>query len=448
VTRLEGPESDVGSLTFTLALFEASKFHDRARGLLATQGLSEDTVKALRVSAAAYETALNRAATLQGQASVYSRVLRQLGEVYAAKQRLGVDPDIQTSFSIEGAIEVFGKLAKQGSKDWQRLGYASREAWLGTLHRLWEEVQEVTLNASDYYLTRAVEQRHLSDEHARSAARIYGRYLAFFHKFAASPNRALVPDSAYFAGYEAARGYGESLLAYTSGNLSGAEMDLATRRTVSALKLFPFDRSLWQGLTSALERQGRESQYLELARPVAETVTGSRHVNTWIENSEAGSETLGVLRRALADSQVLVYLGFAEEAAVDELAASIDELRERRDSVEERLVSLTEQRESFGRSDAQPPAALADRENPGDAPAVIDDVQGLELADLSRQITDSKRLLETLDKQITARTRALPLYRATLDTEDLAAELRAQRDHPMHTLLRRMYHEQRQDPAT
>jgi hypothetical protein len=39
VERLDGPESDAGSLTFTLALFEASKLHDTARGLLATQGL-------------------------------------------------------------------------------------------------------------------------------------------------------------------------------------------------------------------------------------------------------------------------------------------------------------------------------------------------------------------------------------------------------------------------
>ena len=46
------------------------------------------------------------------------------------------------------------------------------------------ESQEVSLNAADYYLTRAVEQRHLSDDHARSAARIYGRYLSFFHQFA------------------------------------------------------------------------------------------------------------------------------------------------------------------------------------------------------------------------------------------------------------------------
>jgi len=448
VSRLDGSESDCGSLTFTLALFEASKYHDRARGLLASQGLSDETVKALRVTAGAYETALNRAVTLQGEAVVYSRVLRQLGEVYAAKQRLGLDPDIQTSFSIEGAIDVYTRLARDGSEvddgveGWTTLGYEQREAWVASLHHLWEEIQEVSLNAADYYLTRAVEQRHLADDHARSAARIHARYLSFFHKFASSPNRELVPDSAYFAAYEAAKGYGDAMLAYASSNLSHAEMEHATQRYVSALKLFPFDRKLWHGLTAALERQGRESEFLELARPVAEAVTGSRHVDAWIENGEPGAEKLAILRRAMADSQVLVYMGFAEESGVPELVASLDELKTRRDEVEQRLVSLTERRESIGRTDQEPPASIDEESAPS-----VDGIAGLKLAQLSQEIADSKRLLTTLEKQIAARTDALPLYQETLQTDGLADELRARRDHPMHTLLRRMYHEQRSGRA-
>jgi hypothetical protein len=438
VTRLDGPESDVGSLTFTLALFEASKYHDQARGLLAAQGLSDETVKALRIAAGAYETALDRAETLQGKATVYARVLRQLGEVYAAKQRLGVDPDIQTSFTIEGAIEVFTELALAGGEDWQALGYDSQEAWISSLHRLWEEIQEVSLNAADYYLTRAVEQRHLADDHARAAAQIHARYLSFFHRFATTERNSVVPDSAYFAAYEAARGYGDALLAYTGSSLSQAEMNHATSRYVSALKLFPFDRTLWHALTTALERQGRESEYLELTLPVAEAVTGSRHVNAWIESGEPGAETLSILRRALADSQVIVYLGFAEESSVSELVASLDDLRVKRREIDQRLVALTQRRESIGRTDREPPAAQAD-----DAVPAAAGIDGLELAELSRQIGDAKRLLTTLDKQLEARTRALPIYQETLATDALAEDLRARRDHPMHTLLRRMYHEQR-----
>ena len=50
VERLDGPESDAGSLTFTLALFEAAKEHERARGLLASEGLSADALEVMRLT--------------------------------------------------------------------------------------------------------------------------------------------------------------------------------------------------------------------------------------------------------------------------------------------------------------------------------------------------------------------------------------------------------------
>jgi hypothetical protein len=51
--------------------------------------------------------------------------------------------------------------------------------------------------------------------------------------------------------------------------------------------------------------------------------------------------------------------------------------------------------------------------------------------------------LERVDHQIAARSRALPLYRGTFASDDLARELRGRDDHPLHTLLRRMYYEDR-----
>ena len=54
------------------------------------------------------------------------------------------------------------------------------------------------------------------------------------------------------------------------------------------------------------------------------------------------------------------------------------------------------------------------------------------------KITDQ---LAKLERQVTARKRALPLFRAARGSDGLIDELRTQRDHPVHTLLRRMYHE-------
>lgn len=438
--RLDGPESDVGSLTFTLALFEATKLHERARALLAEKGFGEETVEAMRVAAGAYEKALARAETLQGQATVYSRVLRQLGESYAARQRLGVDPDFESRFSIEGAIEVYDALYHAGREgDYASLGFDNRESYLESLHRLWEEIQETSLNAADYYLTRAAEKPALAHEMSRSAARIHSRLLAFFHRFATAEARDAVPDSAYFAAYEAARGTGDALVAFAPADVTPAELAMAVQRYVDALRMFPFERRGFVALTAALARQGRESEYLDLARPVAEAVTRSRQIESWIERGEEGSAQIAAMRRALSDSQALVYLGFAESAAAEALTSGLDAVREKRDALARHLDGLARKREAIGREAPGPAAPAQD----GEESASTSGLAELELAELARELEDGKRELAKLDAQLDARTHALPLYQATEQSDGLSDALRARRDHPMHALLRRMYHESR-----
>ena len=61
VDRVTGPESDGGSLTFTLALLEAGRYHEEARALLASEGLTQEAIKSIGVASGAYEAALDRA---------------------------------------------------------------------------------------------------------------------------------------------------------------------------------------------------------------------------------------------------------------------------------------------------------------------------------------------------------------------------------------------------
>jgi len=58
-----------------------------------------------------------------------------------------------------------------------------------------------------------------------------------------------------------------------------------------------------------------------------------------------------------------------------------------------------------------------------------------------RAIARTRTQLAKLERKIDARSKALPLYEATLQSGDLIRELRSQRDNPVHTLLRRMYYE-------
>ena len=47
-------------------------------------------------------------------------------------------------------------------------------------------------------------------------------------------------------------------------------------------------------------------------------------------------------------------------------------------------------------------------------------IGALEHEAAARDIADARRLLERLEKQIVARTRALPVYKATLESDGLA----------------------------
>jgi hypothetical protein len=438
VERLDGPESDAGSLTFTLALFEAGHFHERERALLATDGFSSETLKAVRMAAGAYEVALNRANTVQGQCAVYTRVLRLMGEIYAAKQRLGVDPEIDTPFSIEGAIEVYASMAFKLEAGWEDLGYraAGRQAYVDAMHGLWEEIQEVGLTAADYYLAKSLEDPDLADEHSRDAARIHTRYLALFSRFATLESREAVPDSAYFAAFEAARGYGDALLGYAHISPTSEELKLSTRRYSGAMRLYPFDLTLWPALTHALEMQGRESEYLELVRPVANAVTRSRHIDSWIEGGEIGYQSIAPVRAALGDSLAIMNLGFADAGGIERLRTGLADLQARRDDTVEELTALGG---SARRREASTPAALAGGEV---VPASLT-IETLAAGDRERRVTDLTHLLERLDAQLAARSRALPLYRVVVESEDLTPQLRVRRDHPAHTLLRRIYYENR-----
>jgi hypothetical protein len=211
-------------------------------------------------------------------------------------------------------------------------------------------------------------------------------------------------------------------------------VELATERYRSALLLFPFDRELWPSITAALGRHGRESEYVTLVRPIVDRVVRSRAVSTWIESGEPYADRIAALRTALADSLVVVYMGFGDEAEIDRLDRELAELAAKRGALPAEIEALAARRdELLGRGAAAVPAAPEEDFGETEASA--------ELADVARRLSESNALLVKLDEQVAARTRALPLYRGTLVSDGLMAELRARRDHPVHVLLRRLYHE-------
>lgn len=451
VERLDGPESDGGSLTFTLALFEASVRHEKARELLGSEGLSAATQEAIRVSIGAYENALRQADTLQGQSAVYNRVLRQIGELYAAKQRLGVSPAIDIPFSIDRAVELYTDLERDREKGWERHGYRdhSRSDYLAAMQQLWQEIQETSFNAADYEVSRALHGGRSAPEHVHNAISHYARYLRFFEEFALDvEQQEAVPDSAFFAAYWAARGIGDAVFQAAGEEASAAQIVHAGERYQQALEIFPFDAPSWSSLTYALEGQGREDEYLRMAQPLARRTTGSRALADWITGRREEGETLDAYREALSDDLALMYLGFADRDTFPDLERGLEELLEESARLEERRLSLeariNDAREARGATIGVTPSPDApNAESAATLPPVSAGNPRVDIVKMNAEMGVLARAEARIATQIEARRRALPRFKRVLDGENLSQEMASRRDHPVHALVRRMFFESR-----
>ena len=444
VNRLRGSESDGGSLTFTLALVEAEKAHHEASQLLAEEGFSQNTIDATRVAMGAYQKALRHAVTLQGQSAVYVRVLREMGEIYAASQRLGAAPELELPFGVEEAVEVYGALNRDHRGDWQRHGFQdlTREDYTRTMHELWREIQEVSLNAAEYELSRSATSGEIESEHINAALGRYGDFLAMFRKFATPESAEAVPDSAYFGAHLAHRGMGAAVLRFNAHNPTAEQIELAIEQFTQAIDLYPFDRHLWSFLATTLERTGREAYFLEIVKPTAQKVSRSTYVDRWVRAHEVRALEIGAFRNALGNDLAIMYFGFTDDRSLAELQQHLATLRGQRSDVEEQVATLSGQREVLVAKRSE--ILRTSEDFTSELPAVSGAPPGEEtgfISDIDSQLRVLAEERDRLDGQLLGRAKALSLYEEALAGDGFLEQLASQRDQPVHALVRRLFYE-------
>lgn len=445
VSRLDGPESDGGSLSYTLALVAAERAHQIARSRLADEGFSDASDAAIRDAVAAYQRAMRNANTLQGQVAIYTRALRQLGEVYATGERLDQPVEVDIPFSIDRALELYTAMHDARDGDWERHGYVDqgRDAYIAAMKGLWSEIQEASFNAASYYMTRRDATGEADDEAIVHAINHYARYLHAFERYEGDPAGESLPDSAYFGAYVASRGIGDGVLFFHGGDASSDQLEEAIEQYARALAYFPFDRELWSTLAVALQRSGRESDFLAVAKPIADKVVRSRHLDRWIDGAGEWSQPMASFRRAFENDRSLVYFGFADEERIEALETEFAKLERERAEIADAIAATRLERDELNaqRREAHRLAAEMSGEAEGPAPpGVAAAPRRVESQTIARLGLDLARLgssSERLDAQIDAIAQSLPVFKATLGHEGLLWELAAQRDHPVHALLRR-----------
>ncbi|MAG34575.1 MAG: hypothetical protein CL908_27215 [Deltaproteobacteria bacterium] len=448
VARLDGPESDGGSLSYTLALVAAERTHQLARKRLAEDGFSDEAHAAVRDSVSAYQRAMRNANTLQGQVAIYTRALRQLGEVFSTGEREQTEVKVDIPFSIERALTLYETLHAAKDVGWERHGYVDqgRDAYLEAMQGLWAEIQDASFNAARYYMALRNPSGAMDDESIVHAMNHYSRYLHAFERFDGDPTGESLPNAAYFGAYLASRGIGDGVLFFDGGDASVDQLEEAIDRYTQALGFFPFDRELWATLAVALQRSGREGDFLAVATPVARQVVHSRHLDRWINNRSGWAGPLESFRNAFGNDRSLVYFGFADEEKLTELETEFTQLQRKRDEIGLSIASTRRERDDLyeERREAHRLAAIESGEENADAPRVAAPPRSPQSQTIAQLGLDLERLSsngERLEVRIDAIAQSLPIFKATLGHDQLIWELTAQRDHPVHELLRRIAEE-------
>ena len=449
VARLDGPESDGGSLSYTLALVSAERAHQIARAKLAKDGFSDEALAAIRDSVAAYQRAMRSASTLQGQVAIYTRALRQQSEVFATGERTGRAVEIDIPFSLDRGIELYEALHAARSGGWERLGYLDqgRDAYVAAMQGLWAEIQDASFNAARYYMAHQNAAGQTDDESIVHAINHYSRYLHAFERFSGDATGESLPDSAYFGAYQAARGIGDGVLFFSAGDASPEQISEAIAQYQRALAYFPFDRALWGTLAVALQRSGREADFLAVAQPLASRVVHSRHLDRWIANRLSEGPVLESFRRAFANDRSLVYFGFADETKIGALEAEFARLAKDRQTIAQSIADNRNERDSLNekRRLAHRLATETSGENERPAPpgvaAAGRSAESYEIERIAHDLDSLDLKSVRLDARFEAIEEALPIFKATLGHENLIRDLAVQRDHPVHALLRRLAEE-------
>src|SRR5690606_14837925 len=115
----------------------------------------------------------------------------------------------------------------------------------------------------------------------------------------------------------------------------------------TALAYFPFDRALWSTLAVALQRAGREADFLAVAQPIANRVVHSRHLERWIAGASADADVLEKFRRAFDNDRTLVYFGFADETKVGALEQELARLAAERAEIARTIAATRSERDQL-----------------------------------------------------------------------------------------------------
>ncbi len=296
---LQAPDSDQCRLNFTVAMIESKRLGQVAVAKLDSEGMSEAARKAFEQARLFNNYALKWAASRRSS-GVVTAVAEYLDSASFAIQRLADNekapaydyfaalPAQDGSIALLKAMAVFNDVAVYADGGWEKAGYADRELYLKAMHRLWRTIMELSLWTGDFYqrkLNAANDPQGIYAVTAPMQAAL-DSYLDFLASQKSRGFSAVIPDSAYYGGAEAA-----GKLAYAYRKLQAYSSDTTAYNlwflhSLQAAELFPLDPGETARTAAALRHDGRYNLYLDYYLPLASRFKQSPAVREWLDEQK------------------------------------------------------------------------------------------------------------------------------------------------------------------
>ena len=317
---MTAPDSDRYRLNFTVAVIEAKRLQQLATGRLDTERMTP-----------AVQQLFQRVRTFNDYAMQWAESSRSSGAVNVitdsldltsfAIQRLSDNqqspafgyfamfPSHDGSITLLKAMAIFNDLAPLAEGGWEKAGYAGRDVYLKSLHRLWRAIMELSLWTGDYYLTglSTAGQQERIFELAAPLQVALNSYLDFLDSQKSRGFADTIPDSAWFGAAEAAEKLAYAYQKTATYTADSSAYNLWFQHRLQAAELFPFDAGEIARTAASLRRDGRFNLFLDYYTPLGTRLRNSAAVRKWLE--EEKGEPSAVVRDYLAASLKIFSTG-------------------------------------------------------------------------------------------------------------------------------------------
>lgn len=341
------PDSDRYRLNYTVASIEAKRLQQIAAAKLDAEGMTEEARRFFEDSRTFNDYALKWADSRRSSGAV-SAIIEYLDTTSFAIERLRENenapaykyfvmlPTHDGLSTVLKAMAVYNDVAAYTDGGWKRAGYADRESYLRSVHRLWRAIMELSLWTGDYYLAKlgTTTEPHGIYALVPPMQVVLNSYLDFLATQRKRNLPDVIPDFAYFGAAEASEKLAFGYMKTYSYSTDSSAYNLWFLHRLQATEMFPLNPREITQTAALLKRDGRYNLFLDYYLPLAVRFKNSDAVKTWLEGQKPDG-TVTAVREYATSIDELVIEPPAEKAAAETTSkaqpaymASLRKLRE------------------------------------------------------------------------------------------------------------------------